>query len=280
VRENAHVEFVNRAKRRTYVLWDWVNRFRQGFHYGENFKDGAWNYETVQGKGPLEKYFDRNTTGPGLWKFRHYFPIYERHLAKFVNHEVHIVEIGIFSGGSLGLWKGYFGPDAHIYGVDIEPDCRVYEAPGVSVFIGDQSDRQFWNRFVSEVPQLDIIIDDGGHLAHQQIPTFEALFPRLRPGGVYICEDVMGLYHAFLAYVMGLTQNLHLTGPRGATDGVPSSDFQRVVDSVHVYPSMIVIEKRAERLDQLIAPKHGTDWQPFLNVQVPESPQEEPSSGA
>jgi hypothetical protein len=89
----------------------------------------------------------------------------------------------------------------------------------------------------------------------------------------------MGRYHAFLAYVMGLTQNLHLTGPRGATDGVPSSDFQRVVDSVHVYPSMIVIEKRAERLDQLIAPKHGTDWQPFLNVQVPEPPQEEPGDG-
>jgi hypothetical protein len=49
---------------------------------------------------PLERYFDTHTSGPGIWKWRHYFEIYHRHFARFVSTDVHVVEIGIFSGGS------------------------------------------------------------------------------------------------------------------------------------------------------------------------------------
>ena len=38
------------------------------------------------------------------------------------------------SGGSLEMWRDYFGPKAHIYGVDINPDCKVYERDGIKVF--------------------------------------------------------------------------------------------------------------------------------------------------
>ena len=128
--------------------------------------------------------------GRGIFKWLHYFEIYDRHLAKFVGKDVHIVEIGVFSGGSLGMWHSYFGPRARITGVDIMPACKVYENEFTKIEIGDQSDRSFWKRFRDEYPPVDIVIDDGGHMSEQQMVTLEELLPHVSPGGVYICEDV------------------------------------------------------------------------------------------
>ena len=90
------------------------------------------------------------------------------------------------------MWRHYFGESAHIYGVDIEEACRAYESEGTKIFIGDQSDRSLWQVVKREAPLIDIVIDDGGHLPEQQIATFEEMLPHIRPGGVYICEDVHG----------------------------------------------------------------------------------------
>jgi hypothetical protein len=179
---------------------------------------------------------------------------------------VHVVEIGIFSGGSLGMWRSYFGKSAHIYGVDIEPACRAYESPGTRIFIGDQSDPNFWREFLREVPEIDIIIDDGLHAASHQIPTLEALLPHLRPGGVYVCEDVHGRFNALLDYVNGFSRHLY---SRATGDGsLGPNDLRRAFDSIHLYPFMVVIEKRSSQLEKLSAPMHGTEWQPFLNTRA------------
>ena len=157
-------------------------------------------------ENPLEAYFDAHTTGRGIWKWRHYFDVYHRHFSKFVGKEVHILEIGIFSGGSLGMWKEYFGPRCRIYGVDVSDACKEYEDDTVKVFVGDQADRSFWKRFKKEVPVIDIVIDDGGHKPHQQIATFEELLPHMRGGGVYVCEDVVFPFNRFQCYMNGFTQ--------------------------------------------------------------------------
>ena len=197
------------------LLWDAIlllsnaaRAFYPGYKYGRDYSNPS--SPTLQPASPnwLEEYFDAHQTGHGLWKWRHYFPIYDRHLSKFRGREVHIVEIGIFSGGSLEMWKEYFGEQAHIYGVDVEPSCLAYEGDGIRVFIGDQADKIFWNHFVEEVPRIDVIIDDGGHQLHQQVPTFEALLPHLQPGGVYLCEDLYRASNPFHAYFSGLARNL------------------------------------------------------------------------
>src|SRR5258708_27451059 len=90
---------------------------------------------------PLLKYFSEHKEGRGIWKFNHYFESYERHFSRFHGQEVHVLEIGIYSGGSLEMWQDYFGPRAKIYGVDIEPRCKAYESESVRVFLGDQGDR-------------------------------------------------------------------------------------------------------------------------------------------
>ncbi len=53
----------------------------------------------------LREFFDRNTQGPGIWKWNHYFDIYDRHFRQFRGQEVHVLEIGVYSGGSLNMWQ-------------------------------------------------------------------------------------------------------------------------------------------------------------------------------
>ena len=214
---------------------------------------------------PLEAYFRAHRQGRGIWKWLHYFEIYHRHLQRFVNAEVHVLEIGIYSGGSLDMWKQYFGPNCHLYGVDIEPACKAYEDARTRVFIGDQSDREFWASFKREVPRVDIVIDDGGHHPEQQITTLEEVLPHLRPGGVYLCEDVCGTLNGFSAYVRAMADNLNARGaPKDEGLGYRSTPFQSAIHSMHFYPFMTVIERLAAPLNELVAPKHGTEWQPFL----------------
>jgi hypothetical protein len=221
---------------------------------------------------PLEDYFDSVTEGPGLWKWRHYFPIYHRHLHKFVGQDVHLVEIGIFSGGSLPMWRSYFGDGCTVYGVDIEPACSKHQQDGVKVFIGDQSDPAFWQRFLPAVPRIDVVIDDGGHEAHQQIPTLQALLPRMAANGVYICEDIVGRGHQFHSFVDGLTRQLSDLDTRPHTEGridsaAPALPVHQHVGSVHRYPAVTVIEKPDRPVQRFVSEKHGTVWQPGVYAQ-------------
>jgi hypothetical protein len=61
--------------------------------------------------------------------------------------------------------------------VDINPNCKQFEEPGVRIEIGDQGDRVFLRTLAASLPPIDILIDDGGHTMRQQINTFEELFP-------------------------------------------------------------------------------------------------------
>jgi hypothetical protein len=209
---------------------------------------GLW---ARRGRNPLEEYFRRNP-GRLIHKWHHYFEIYHRHFAAFRGRSPVILEIGVFHGGSLQMWRHYFGPGARIVGVDIDPRCRGFAEPGIEVIIGDQADRAFLGALRERVPQVDILIDDGGHTMAQQIATFEELYPHVQPDGIYVCEDVHTSYVAeygggyrkpgsFIEHAKGLVDPLHgwyITPP-----GV--DEMTRTTHSVHFYDSMVVIEKRA-----------------------------------
>ena len=124
----------------------------------------------------LEKYFKENTTY-SIHKWQHYFDIYDRHFSRFRGTEVNVVEFGVSDGGSLHMWKQYFGPQCKVYGVDINPNCKSLEVEGIKILIGDQQERDFLRTVAATIPRIDILIDDGGHRMLQQINTFEELFP-------------------------------------------------------------------------------------------------------
>lgn len=232
---------------------------------GRKWPAGTWPATTEviadSRPNPLLDYFQAHAEGPGIWKFPHYFDIYQRHFAKFVGREVHVVEVGVYSGGSLGMWRSYFGEACHIYGIDIEDSCRVYEDDVTRIFIGDQADRAFWDRFREVVPVVDILIDDGGHLAYQQIVTVEEMLAHLQPGGVYLCEDIGGARNDFAAYVCGLALQMNARTKSHAGHLGPEG-INASIHSIHIYPLVAVIEKALRRVDKMESVRRGTEWQP------------------
>src|SRR5262249_18601015 len=139
------------------------------------------------------------------------------------------------------------------------------------ISIGDQADPAFWAGFRAEAPSVDILLDDGGHEPEQQIVTLKEMLPHLAPGGVYICEDLQGVGNEFSAFVAGLVA--HLNGGRTIVDNanparrlcVPAQGAQSAIESVCCYPFVTVITKRAAPVAEFLAPKRGTQWQPFLS---------------
>jgi hypothetical protein len=216
-------------------------------------------------ENPLWDYFCNHKEGHGIWKWEHYFEVYHRHFNKFIGKKVNVLEIGIYSGGSLEMWHSYFGEKSHVFGVDIEQACKTYENDHVSVFIGDQADRRFWSTFKKSVECVDLLIDDGGHTPEQQQVTLEEMLPHLSPGGVYLCEDIHGSFNRFADFAANLVRGLNrIEIIAGSLQQSRVSPFQSSIHSIHFYPYVMVIEKHCVPRTKLSGPKHGTEWQPFV----------------
>jgi hypothetical protein len=230
------------------------------FNPGDTKGTPVVNTENLRNE--LREYFEAHSEGNGIWKFDHYFDFYHRYLSKFINAPITLLEIGIYSGGSLPMWRKFFGPSARIWGVDIEPACASYASEGIEVFIGSQADREFLAG-IRPNEGIDVCIDDGSHVPEHQITSFEAIFPRLNPGGVYICEDIHGCHNRFHDYLNGLIKGLNTMMPSQDKFATPASNLQRWVRAVHVYPYAVVIEKREGEMAELRMQKKGSVWQPF-----------------
>ena len=102
-------------------------------------------------------------------KIDSYFQVYEEIFSRYVGKKITFVEVGILGGGSLQMWKEFFGDKARIIGIDMHPEAKKLEKDGFEIFIGSQSDENFWNNFYRKVGKIDILLDDGGHQNKQQI---------------------------------------------------------------------------------------------------------------
>ena len=78
-----------------------------------------------------------------------YFQVYEELLSQYRNKKITFVEVGVLNGGSLFMWRDFFGPEARIIGVDFNPLAKRWEADGFEIFIGSQSSPDFWRDFLS-----------------------------------------------------------------------------------------------------------------------------------
>lgn len=182
-------------------------------------------------------------------KFAHYFEIYNHHFAKYIGKDVNIMEIGVNKGGSLQIWKQIFGPGSKIFGVDIDPATKTMEDDQISIYIGDQADRAFWEKVKSEIPRLDILIDDGGHYMEQQIVTFEEMFPHISDEGIYLCEDTATSYNAkytsdcqrtFIDYSKKFIDYIHAW----YSQELEVNEYTRTMNSLHYYYGVLAIEKK------------------------------------
>jgi hypothetical protein len=135
--------------------------------------------------------FDAHEGRP-ISKWGHYFPVYDMFLHSFVGRPTQILEIGIWKGGSLQFWRKVLGPYSKIIGIDIDKSTQRFNEPdnGYFVEIGDQSDINFLEAVLSIHGVPDIVLDDGSHVPSHQIASFEYIWPRLRPGAIYMVEDI------------------------------------------------------------------------------------------
>jgi hypothetical protein len=189
-----------------------------------------------------------------LHKWDHYFEIYEKYFSGYKGRKINLLEIGVSHGGSIELWKKYFGDKLNLYAIDINSDCKKFEEENVTIYIGSQEDTVFLKNVVEDLPEMDIIIDDGGHTMKQQIVSFEILFEKLKQHGIYLVEDTHTSYWryfgggfrkrgTFIEYSKMLIDALY-DGHLSPKQFNVSEEIRRNINSISFYDSIVVFEKK------------------------------------
>ena len=200
---------------------------------------------------PLESYFKKNKARR-IVKWVHYFDIFHHYFSKFCGKEVVILEFGIAHGGSLQMWKHYFGRKARVIGVDINPYCKSLKEDQIEIYIGDQGNSNFLEHLIKKIGTPDIVIDDGGHFMNQQIVTFQKMFPAIKKGGIFVTEDLHTSYWkdfgggykrrgTFIEFVKDLIDQMHAWHSRSWRLRI--NGITRTLKSIHIYDSIVVFEK-------------------------------------
>ena len=182
-------------------------------------------------------------------KWSNYFEIYENLFKKFVNKKITFVEIGIGNGGSLFMWKKFFGKNARIIGIELNPDAKKLEKFGFEIFIGDQSDPFFWKKFYKKVGKIDVLLDDGGHKNIQQITSFMESYNNINQNGIIVVEDTHTSYmkkkgfknpsnYSFINFCNLIIENLHRRNPSA---NKKLNILSKKIESIYFYDSIVSI---------------------------------------
>jgi len=217
-------------------------------------------------------YYYNHQTGRGIWKWSNSLDAYQKHFAPRAGQPLNLAEIGVQSGGSIEMWHAVLGAQCHVYGLDINPACNQFADATTTITIGDQGDNKMWDNFYTNVlagKGLDILIDDGGHQAHQMGITLHRAFPHMNPGGFIAVEDIHGRHYTQsffypaaqsisswhakgeVEWVSVLPFELILKKAGGTASPVPPisatvSDFPQLWPALNLYPGkFIAIENAA-----------------------------------
>ena len=170
----------------------------------------------------VKKLFDNSKLKSS--KYEKYFNVYTKLFSNYIGKEITFVEIGIDDGGSLEVWKNFFGDKAKIIGIDINPLCKQFENlnENIEVIIGDQSSQRFWKNFFLNYGKVDIILDDGGHTNKQQILTVLNTIKNINDGGKLVIEDTHTSYlpkfgnpnkYSFINFTKQIIDQINYTFP-------------------------------------------------------------------
>jgi hypothetical protein len=189
-----------------------------------------------------------------------YTKVYETYLERHRYEPLVIWELGIGGyqhpdrgGESLKLWNDYF-PNAKIVGVD------YYQKDGLGNFRtviaqGSQDDEEFLKGLVRHWGLPDLIIDDASHVCPLTIKSFEILFPILKPGGLYFCEDVHTSFwmeykghpdpaeHGTVGTTLNFFQKLTAQLSQDTLQPEFRNSYAGYLDFIHFYRNLVIIKK-------------------------------------
>ena len=210
-------------------------------------------------KNDLTRYFHTMAKRP-ISKWSNYFDIYDAHFSRFRGTNVKVLEIGVAGGGSLQMWKWYFGSKSKIFGVDINSE-KLFKEARIKTFECDQNDRESMLQLMAALPRVDIVIDDGGHTMDQQISTFQIVYPFISDHGIYLCEDThTSFFHEFgggplrkKTFMGVMKKHIDQLSAFHSREVIPMTDFTNSANSMHFYNSVVVIEKGLPIMPEKIA---------------------------
>ncbi|AUS79936.1 class I SAM-dependent methyltransferase [Actinoalloteichus sp. AHMU CJ021] len=200
--------------------------------------------------------------GSDKWGFLHWFTQhYAEHFRRLADEPVRLLEIGVggyddptAGGASLRMWQRYFRRGL-VYGLDIH-DKSTIRGPRMRTIRGDQNDPEFLGRLAEELGPFDVVIDDGSHVNEHVSTSFDALFPHVREGGIYVIEDMhtsywegfgggppgSGVTGTSVERVKALLDGLNLLEYRSLDEHTPSMT-ERYVSGVHCYRNIAFVDK-------------------------------------
>ncbi|MBN8996336.1 MAG: class I SAM-dependent methyltransferase [Rhizobiales bacterium] len=187
-----------------------------------------------------------------------YARIYETYLDPIRERPLRFLEIGIggyrdpkAGGASLRMWREYL-PNALIHGLDLH-DKSSHAEPRIRIHQGSQDDPAVLDRIADDMGRIDIVVDDGSHFSAHVRFTFEHLFPKLAPGGLYFIEDLGTSYwptHGGSPDPADPSTSMYFL--KTIPDRLNSFAFKheytpgyldKNVETIHFYPNMAVIRK-------------------------------------
>lgn len=187
-----------------------------------------------------------------------YCPHYEQYLERWRYEPITLLELGIWKGASLYMWRAYFHA-ATIIGLDrvVRPSNEMGRADIVT-FHAEQTDEQAIVQLASLYGPFNVVIDDASHVSSKTIASFKLLWPHLAPGGVYVIEDLQTSYDPVNYTHSEASRDPELPAWNGPTamqfckklaDEVNSSLFPEQyrlgfdVSSVQFFPNICFIQK-------------------------------------
>lgn len=145
-----------------------------------------------------------------------YIDEYERLLAPYRKGSI-VLEIGLCHGESMRMWEEYF-IDSKVIGVDIETNkylVKLINEPGHNIIIADATKEDIVDKINEKT--FDVLIDDGSHRLVDQLNTFNIFKNKMKPGGIYIIEDVVDIDHVKNIF-LGLHNNVEIIDNRHIKD--------------------------------------------------------------
>lgn len=185
-----------------------------------------------------------------------YLDNYEKYLEPLRDKEFVLLELGVAGKASINMWKQYF-KNAHVYGIDNNPDCA-----GEGIFIGSVTDEFFMQSVLDQIGEVSILIEDSSHIGWDMVKIFEFIFPKLKQGGYFFLEDTHCIYSSHYEqgsgafnFFTGLVKDVDIAG-RGMTGNVPYAlavenptfepvpKYSPILDSINFHPSLWVFKRR------------------------------------
>jgi len=116
--------------------------------------------------------------------------VYENLLAHTRHNVKKFVEIGVYQGNSLRMWRSFFDGNTTVIGADADAPTVKRGVEGCELLLCDQNDESDLMSLAKKIAGCDVILDDGCHKMAAQQRSLALLFKSLAPSGTYIIEDL------------------------------------------------------------------------------------------